>query len=197
MTTARDAIAADLPRIGQSLAAAFDDDPLWEWLTPDKDRYRRTAAAFFERGAALRLGTPGRILVDDDVRGAAIWCAPGAWSSSVGDAARILRPSLALFGRRTLTGLNALRSLEKAHPVGPPHWYLSVIGTDPDHQGKGIGSGLIATVTEECDREGIPAYLESSKEANVSYYARHGFAVTEEFTLKGGPSLWLMWRDPR
>jgi len=57
--------------------------------------------------------------------------------------------------------------------------------------------GFDFAVTEECDREGIPAYLESSKEANVSYYARHGFAVTEEFTLKGGPSLWLMWRDPR
>jgi len=47
------------------------------------------------------------------------------------------------------------------------------------------------------DAEGLPAYLESSKESNVPFYERHGFAVTETFDLPDGPRLWLMWRDPR
>jgi carbamoyl-phosphate synthase large subunit len=49
-----------------------------------------------------------------------------------------------------------------------------------------------------CDREGIPAYLESSKDRNVPYYERFGFKVTKEIALpRGGPLVWAMWRDPQ
>jgi hypothetical protein len=47
------------------------------------------------------------------------------------------------------------------------------------------------------DRDGVGAYLESSKESNVDYYARFGFRVTEEVRLPRGPRVWLMWRDAR
>ena len=49
-----------------------------------------------------------------------------------------------------------------------------------------------------CDAEGLPAYLESSKERNVPYYERFGFRVTRELAMpgRGCPPVWLMWRDP-
>jgi ribosomal protein S18 acetylase RimI-like enzyme len=75
--------------------------------------------------------------------------------------------------------------------------YLSVLGTDPAAQGRGIGSALLAPVLRQCDEDGVPAYLESSKERNVAFYARHGFRVREELALPRGPQMWLMWRDPR
>ena len=53
-------------------------------------------------------------------------------------------------------------------------------------------------VLEECDRDGIPAYLESSKERNVPLYERNGFRVQRTVDVpSGGPRIWLMWRDPR
>jgi len=43
-----------------------------------------------------------------------------------------------------------------------------------------------------------PAYLESSKERNVTFYSRFGFRVTDEVRMPGGgPTVWLMWRDPQ
>jgi len=72
-----------------------------------------------------------------------------------------------------------------------------VLGTDPASQGRGIGSALLAPVLETCDRDGVGAYLESSKERNLAFYARHGFRMTGEVDLPRGPRVWLMWRDPR
>ena len=194
----RSATSADLPAVGRALAAAFADDPVWTWLAPDPARYDRAAAAFFAADAAQVIAGPGEALVDDEVGGVALWSAPDRWKSSWRQTARLAVPSLRLFGTRTLQGLAALTTLEKAHPTDRPHWYLSVLGTHPAHQGRGIGSALIREVTDRCDLEGMPAFLESSKESNVPFYARHGFQVTEEISLpRGGPTLWLMWRDPR
>ena len=92
--------------------------------------------------------------------------------------------------------VRGVETIERAHPR-EPHYYLAVLGTDPDEQGRGIGSALMQPVLEMCDRDVVPAYLESSKERNVDFYARHGFRVTDELVLPEGPPVWPMWRDPR
>ena len=47
-----------------------------------------------------------------------------------------------------------------------------------------------------CDRERMPAYLESSTERSRALYERHGFQTTEVIRMpRGGPPLWLMWRQ--
>ena len=85
----------------------------------------------------------------------------------------------------TLQLLNLINSM---HP-SEPHWYLATLGTDPDFQGKGIGSSLLRPVLDHCDAEGWPAYLESSKERNIPFYFRHGFTVVREVPLPvAGPT---------
>ena len=91
--------------------------------------------------------------------------------------------------------LRGLDSVEKAHPR-ERHLYLAVLGVEPSRQGEGLGSRLIRPGLELCDREGIPAYLETAKERNIGFYSRHGFRVTDELRLPKGPPVWLMWRDP-
>ena len=80
------------------------------------------------------------------------------------------------------------------HHLREPHWYLAVLGTDPEAQRMGLASAVLAPVLERCDREGMPAYLESSKAANIPFYNKHGFEVVDELCVPGGPSLWPMVR---
>jgi ribosomal protein S18 acetylase RimI-like enzyme len=102
-----------------------------------------------------------------------------------------------VFGRRLALALRARLRMEGRHPRKPPHWYLAVMGVDPQWQGRGIGSKLMRPALETLDAEGMPAYLEASTPRSRALYERHGFAVTGEFNLpSGGPPLWQMWREP-
>lgn len=127
---------------------------------------------------------------------AAVWAAPDAWRTNLCDDLALSRAMLhpRLLRRAPLVGYGLL-GIERRHPAAPPHWYLATLGTDPDAQGRGLGAAVLAPVLEECDRDGVGAYLESSKERNLDYYARFGFRVTRELRLPRGPRVWLMWRD--
>jgi GNAT superfamily N-acetyltransferase len=95
------------------------------------------------------------------------------------------------------TAVQSVRAIEQVHPP-EPHWYLALVGTEPAHQNHGVGAALLAPVLERCDRDFTPAYLESSKEDNLSFYMRLGFEVTKPVDLpSGGPRIWPMWREPR
>jgi ribosomal protein S18 acetylase RimI-like enzyme len=72
-------------------------------------------------------------------------------------------------------------ALQRAHP-SDPHWYLATLGTDPQAQGKGVGSALVRSGLERCDREGEPAYLECL-DPLVPYYERFGFEITGEIEM--------------
>jgi ribosomal protein S18 acetylase RimI-like enzyme len=103
---------------------------------------------------------------------------------------------VALFGGRVLRLLSLLYALEAQH-LREPHYYLFAIGTDPAHQGRGMGSSLLAPMLARCDAERKPAYLESSNGRNVPFYRRHGFENIGTIALERGPSLTRMRRTPR
>ncbi|QYG93485.1 GNAT family N-acetyltransferase [Iamia sp. SCSIO 61187] len=197
MLRARIATRADVPALATALAGAFRSDPLWHWMVGDLDRWDVRAAGAFAAEAAVKVRY-GHTYTTDDRAGAALWAPPGTWKGTLGDARRVALPMLRLTGgvgaRR---GLGVLRACERAHPPSPDHWYLAVLGTHPDHQGRGVGSALLRPVLERCDLDGTGAYLESSKPENVAFYERHGFRATDTITPGGSPPLTLMWRDPR
>lgn len=189
------ATPADLPAAGRALAAAFADDPVWSWLVPPK-AWSRLAPRWFALVAGQQLRGHGEVLVDGDGLGAAIWASPGHWETKPTDVVRMAPIAARMFGTGLVRALRTLSFMEKHHPA-EPHWYLSLLGTAPAAQGRGIGSALVTDITRRCDENGIPAYLESSKESNIAFYARHGFEVREQVSLPGGPPVWPMWREPR
>ncbi len=191
----RKATAADLPALGGVLARAFLDDPVAQWSFPSDRRRPRLNERFFSTRLRQLIGQE-QVYTTHDGSGAALWALPDRWRTSTRDLLALL-PIVPAWGRRLPRVLRGLLRVEHAHPETPPHFHLAVLGTEPSRQGEGIGSALLAPVLELCDRDHVPAYLESSKESNIAFYARHGFRVTREIELPKGPPVWLMWRTPR
>jgi hypothetical protein len=187
---------ADAGPIAASLARAFYDDPVMEFLIPEEASRQRRVGVFFEVALTIQHLPQGSVYTDTDRAGGAMWDPPGHWKMRFGQILRGSPKMITAFGRKVPRALRVLSTIEREHPRAP-HWYLAVLGTDPVHQGKGVGSSLLAPVLDRCDQDGTGAYLESSKHSNIAFYRRHGFEVTGEIVLPGGPTVWPMWRDPR
>ncbi|KAI1405322.1 hypothetical protein F4819DRAFT_482839 [Hypoxylon fuscum] len=80
---------------------------------------------------------------------------------------------------------------------------LSIICTDPAYHGRGVGSGLIQSVLDVADAEGITTYLEALPLA-VPLYRRHGFVPVDRLEydltkagMEGTAVLTIMVREPK
>jgi ribosomal protein S18 acetylase RimI-like enzyme len=88
-------------------------------------------------------------------------------------------------------------NIEAAHR-DEPHWYLVVLSVRPECQRQGLGSRLVGPILERADRDGMPCRLETSDPANIAFYERFGFEVTDPAfaAIPGGPHLTCMRRPP-
>ncbi|HEY8082698.1 MAG TPA: GNAT family N-acetyltransferase [Solirubrobacterales bacterium] len=193
----RPATAADHEAAAEALALAFASDPCWAHLLPDDSTRAERLLAYFTAEIETLAPSYREIWVTEDGSGAAVWARPGRWRVpmrvTMAEGLQMAR----VFGRRLPLALWALLRLERHHPSTPEHWYLNYLGVEPRHQGKGLGSALLAPVLERCERERAPAFLESSTDRNRVLYERNGFKLTEVFDMPAkGPPVREMWRDP-
>lgn len=193
----RHATRDDVPQLARVLARAFEHDPLIEWLVPRDERLHARAAGLFAGYLQLLALPHGMTWTTPDQQGAALWSPPGKWKMGLLTQLRIAPRIIAATGLARLpTRVVGLETILAAHP-GTPHYYLQVLGIDPDAQGMGWGSQLIRRGTDIADRDGMPCYLETMTERNVALYLRHGFRVVGEMRLPfAGPPVWRMWREP-
>jgi GNAT superfamily N-acetyltransferase len=142
-----------------------------------------------------QFSSTGVTFVSDPVQGAAIWQAPspprpGFWRQ-VSLAFRLLRTARSGYARALRLG----KAIEKQN-LKEPHWYLAMLGMEPEAQGRGLGTALLQPILERCDKQGATAYLESSKQSNIPFYQQRGFEVTGEISVPDGPTVWPMLRRP-
>jgi len=191
------ATTEDVPRLAALLGRAFADDPLNRHLVPDDGRRRKQLPSGFAAQLRHVFLPRGVVLTTRERDGAALWLGPGAQTLSFGEQLRLLPGMVRLVGARRLAG--AMRSLAEVdrHVPDEPHWHLSVLGVAPERRGRGIASALLAPMLERCDRELVPAYLETANPAAVGLYERNGFSVRERVELRDGLRLWTMLRLPR
>jgi hypothetical protein len=192
---------ADLEAIGETLARAFEDDPLWGWAFEPTSRARKLASlstvfGFFAE-AALDFGW---VRVTDGMEAVALWIPPGSPEMTPADEARM--PGVvaeACEPEPAARVMEMLAAFERSHPHEPPHFYLSLLATHPDHAGNRLAVGLVADNLAEIDAADppAPAFLESSNPRNLARYERLDFRPTHEVDLVAGLTGTQMWRPPR
>lgn len=198
-TQIRPADRGELDEMVAVASRAFWPDPLLGWFSRDRLHEYRYLPSFFEADLKLMRRYTEPIVADHDGRiGAlAVWVSPDelqrpAWEEAV-KTVRTL-PVLAR-ARHRVTALRLLAAVERRRPTD--HWYLALLATDPAAQGRGLASALVGWGLGVADRDGRPAYLETQKEANVAWYARHGFEVTAEVQVADAPRIWCLARAPK
>ncbi len=188
----RSATPDEMPQAVASIVAAFITDPVARFAWPSPHDYlhamplltREFGRASFEHGTTY---------VTTDFCGAALWLPPGVHPN--GEAfEKLLRETATPEHLDDL--LATFEKMEQSHP-DDPHWYLPLIGVEPNAQGKGLGGALMHHAVARCDQEGVLAYLESSNPRNISLYQAHGFEVMGEIQVGAAPLVTPMLRQPR
>ncbi len=192
---------AQIRTTAEVLTRAFDDSPIMQYLIP-KDRARIIGMrAFFIAGLvdAHKHGEAWVATEDDVVVGGAVWLPPGAYPPSPGRQSRQMLHLIAVAAIAPLSLVRTVRYLrvvEAEHPTAT-HWYLATLGVDPSRQGRGYANQLLEVVLRRTDEVGLPTYLETDKEHNLAYYARHQFTEIDRIEpVTGAPPTWTMWREP-
>jgi len=184
---------ADLQAMSATLARAFQEDPVMSWLLPDARQRAARLLDFWRHALGGLHGRYASFFTTSSLSGVAVWDPPGRWKVSLWQMIRFGPAFVRVFRTNCLRSLALLNSVERHHPR-EPHYYLFAIGTEPVHQGCGVGTALLAPMLATCDAEGMPAYLESSNLRNVPFYQRSGFQVMREIRVPEGPAITLMRR---
>lgn len=191
---------ADLDHAADVAVRSFFLDPGIQWVIPDaaeRQRLGTKLATAMIRYASL----DGVAEIDTEARGLALW-----FRSDVQPPTEtVLRHSglwdvPALIGEQAwsrirglmadLAGLHRIRHMET-------HWYLSLLGVDPDFQRQGIGTNLIRSHLARTDAARLPCYLLAPIPYNVAFYEMRGFSVVAEANAADGHlHLRLMRRPP-
>jgi GNAT superfamily N-acetyltransferase len=188
--------ADDVVPLAATQARAFYDDPLQMWTLPDASTRLDVLTRLFEMMIRIVSLPLGESYTDDTRSVGALWAPPGRWLVDAGAAAQ-LEPMAVIVADRLPWMRRSWEAISGAHPE-ERHFYLSGLGTDPPRQRQGLASAALAPVLARCDADAIPAYLESTKEANNAFYEHHGFSVTGTIAVPpDGPTLWAMWREPQ
>lgn len=192
---ARIVVADDEDVTTRVITLAFAHDPVWypalgraDGATDHHFGYWR----FFVRGAVPH-GLSG---IANDGAAVSVWLPGDASEVSDADAVAFDRYLAARLSPSDVDQLQELfQRFEDAHPRTEPHNYLSLLGTHPEHRGRGIGQALLRWDLDRFDADGIPTYLESSNSANDYRYQRVGYRPVSSFrAVRDGTVVTGMWR---
>jgi len=190
-----------IEQAGALLARAFHNNPLLVHMSPDEGERRRLSPVFLS--AFVRYGhLAGEVSTTENaLDGVAVWLPPDAveMQPDLMDQAGINALPSTLGAEafdRVMTVLGHFDALHK-RDVKTRHWYLALIGVEPQRQRQGIAGRLLRPMLARADAERLPCYLETAEPANVPFYLKHGFeTVVEEVEPKSGLRIWTFLRQP-
>jgi ribosomal protein S18 acetylase RimI-like enzyme len=122
-----------------------------------------------------------------------LWLSPGT-AADEASLVKVIEDTVA--DERKGAMFSIFEQMDAVHPR-EAHWHLPLIGVDPAHQGRGIGSALLSHVLNVCDGQKVSVYLEATSSRNVALYERHGFEAVGRIGAGDSPEIIPMLRKPR
>jgi GNAT superfamily N-acetyltransferase len=174
-----------------TVVLAFAADPVSRWAWPHPHQFMAAMPPFAHAFAGAAFAHEGAFCTNG-YTGVALWLPPGGHPDS--DRMDEIMAATASPSARA-DGPAIFEQMAKYHP-SEPHWYLPFIAVDPAYQGKGHGEALMAYALARCDRDRLPAYLESTNSRNISLYLRHGFEALGTIQVGSAPAIVPMLRRP-
>jgi GNAT superfamily N-acetyltransferase len=196
-----------VPSVAALLADAFEVDAAYQYLFPAPATRRIGLTDFFTRNLRTHLAHACTYAMTGPrgVCATATLRPPGGIHIST---LTMLRQGLLPFA--LAHGLSAVKrlfwlkhtydALEAKAAHNQPHWYVHMMGVQPDLQGRGLGSQLLErTLSQTADTNPrAPAVLTTHLPRNLVFYRRAGFELTDERVLRppdGAPyTVWSMAR---
>jgi GNAT superfamily N-acetyltransferase len=172
-----------------TLVSAFFEDPVERWLYPTPQEYRTHFPEFLSAfgGKAFQHETVWTL---GEFSAVALWLPSGIEPD--GDLiTAVLTETVDPSKHDDL--FSVLTQMDAAHPRDA-HWYLPWFGVTADLQGRGLGGTLMTHCLSVVDASHLPAYLETPSPRNITFYERHGFAVTGEAQAGQCPPVTFMSR---
>lgn len=190
----------DRDRIGIVLNEAFKDDPvfnaIFEGATPEQ------RIAFYTSPVVYCMKYGQVIAPSKQLEGMAAWVT-GKYAdmsmfhmlmSGAFFSAMRMGPK---YSQRIATVFKPVDEDRKANMKGRDYIYLVMIGVAPQYQGQGLGGKLMRAMLTEGEQSGLPIYLETETEENISLYQHFGFEVVKKVTLPLiDLPMWEMVREP-
>lgn len=190
----------ELVQAGLVMTDAFQNDPVFTAIFEDATLEQRRA--FFTTPVQYSMKYGQVKATSSQLEGVAAWV-PGQYAT-------MTLPRLILSGA-FLTGMKMGTQISQRVATvfkptdqdreelmrGRDYLYLVMIGVAPQYQGQGFGKQLLHAVIYESERSGLPVYLETETEENVSIYEHFGFTVIDKVTLPLiDLPMWEMIREP-
>lgn len=186
----------DAARVTAIIASSFNDDPVWSFAFADPIQRPDQYQVFWRWAVdgAMRYDT---VWLSSGGEAASVWVPPAGSELPLDIEESLDERIEEMMGTGAPRLLETLHRFDLARPT-VPHYYLSLLGTDPEHLGHGYGMSLMAKNLAAIDAMHLPAHLESTNPVNLDRYRRQGFSVSGSFDLPDdGPTVTTMWREAR
>lgn len=168
-------------------AASFAADPFTRRFISENDNLK--AGAVLTQSRRYEHFLP---LVEDGANSGAElveaggWAGIALWVPPIPKSNTPPKPSTKVFRPALGEYVAKCQAMKQKHLGDRPHWYLNIIGRNPDNNCHGVIRALVDPYLARARVEGVPAWLEATNEHARDVYAHLGFKVVEVVKVSEG-----------
>ena len=161
---------ADVKAASLMFSHAFYNDPFSLYAFPDIKERDLKLPYMNELSLCYGLRYGLAYTTSERGEGGAIWMPPGKTGMSLFGflLSGCLSPIIKMGLKTELKMMPLDKFMEEKHKklVPYPHWYLALLGVDPQYQKQGYASKLLRPMLDKIDSDNMPCFLETDSEKN-------------------------------